>query len=207
VTGVGLCFHHDHFDKRAAKCEPPCTWLGKKQYRRQLFPVNAVILIYLADSVTGQTFLADTGAAVSVYPHNGLVSAADSFLTGPDNKPIKSWGTVTKLLCFGSHKFSCTFIRAAICRPILGVHFLAQHKLLGDAAARRVLGATSLRPLAIPGRRSAFLAAVKSFSGAIRTLLTAFPTIISNGRSRPQPRHGVEHVVVTAGPPIWIWRS
>jgi hypothetical protein len=127
-------------------------------------------------------------------------------LTGPDNKPIKSWGTVTKLLCFGGQKFSCTFIRAAVCQAILGVDFLAQHKLLVDAAARRVLLATSLRPLAplaIPGRRSAFLAAVQSFSGAIRTLLAAFPTVISDGRSRPQPRHGVEHVVVTAGPPIF----
>jgi hypothetical protein len=86
------------------------------------------------------------------------------------------------------------------------VDFLAQHKLLVDAAARRVLLATSLRLLAPPGipcRRSAFLAAVKSFSDAIRTLLAAFPTVISDGCSRPQPRHGVEHVVVTTGPPIF----
>jgi hypothetical protein len=100
--------------------------VGKRDCCRQLFQLNAVgVLIYLADSVSGQTFLVDTGAAVSVYPHNGPVSAADSFLTGPDNKPIKSWGTVTKLLCFGGQKFSCTFIRAAVCRAILGVDFLA----------------------------------------------------------------------------------
>jgi Reverse transcriptase (RNA-dependent DNA polymerase) len=81
--------------------------------------------------------------------------------------------------------------------------------LLVDEAAHRVLLATSLRPLvppAIPGRSSAFLAAIKSFSGAIRTLLATFPTVISNGRSRPQPQHGVEHVVVTAGPPIFAKR-
>jgi hypothetical protein len=24
----GLCFYHDRFGKRAAKCEPPCTWSG-----------------------------------------------------------------------------------------------------------------------------------------------------------------------------------
>jgi hypothetical protein len=27
----GLCFYHDRFGKRAAKCEPPCTWLGNGQ--------------------------------------------------------------------------------------------------------------------------------------------------------------------------------
>jgi Reverse transcriptase (RNA-dependent DNA polymerase) len=157
-----------------------------------------------ADSVTGKTLLVDTGAAVSVYPHSGPAASANSFLTGPDNKPIKSCGTVTKLLWFGGRKFSCTFILAAVAKAILGVDFWAQHKLLVDAAAHRVLLATSLRPLAppsIPGRHTAFMAAVQSFSSEIRTLLATFPTVISN--SRPQPRHGVEHVVVTAGPPIF----
>jgi hypothetical protein len=125
--------------------------VGKRPGRRRLFQLNAVgVLIYLADSVTGGTFLVDTGAAVSVYPHNGPAATAESFLTGPDNKPIKSWGTITKLLCFGGRKFSCTFILAAVAKPILGVDFLAQHKLLVDAAARRVLLATSLQPLAPP---------------------------------------------------------
>jgi hypothetical protein len=121
--------------------------VGKRPGRRQLFQLNAVrVLIYLADSVSGRTFLVDTGAAVSVYPHSGPAAAADSFLMGPDYKPIKSWGTVTKLLCFGSRKFSCTFILAAVAKAILGVDFLAQHKLLVDAAARKVLLATSLGP-------------------------------------------------------------
>jgi hypothetical protein len=73
---------------------------GKRPDRRRLFQLNAVgVLIYLADSMTGKSFLVDMGAAVSVHPHSGpAAAAADSFLTGPDNKPIKSWGTVTKLL-------------------------------------------------------------------------------------------------------------
>jgi hypothetical protein len=180
---------------------------GKRSGRRRLFQLNAVgVLIYLADSVSSRTFLVDTGAAISVYSHSRPAATTDSFLTGPDNKPIKSWGTVTKLLCFAGRKFSCTFILAAVAKAILGVNFLAQHKLLMDAAARLVLLATSLRPLAppsIPGRLSTFLAAVKSFSSEICTLLAAFPTVISDGMSRPQPRPGVEHVLVTASPPIF----
>jgi hypothetical protein len=29
--GGALCFYHDRFGKRAAKCEPPCTWSGNGQ--------------------------------------------------------------------------------------------------------------------------------------------------------------------------------
>jgi Reverse transcriptase (RNA-dependent DNA polymerase) len=176
---------------------------GKRPGRRRICQLTAVgVLIYLKDSVTGGTFLVDTGIAVSVYPHRGPPAAAQRFLTGLDNRPILSWCTVTKKLCFNGQFFSCSFIG----RPILGVDFLARHRLLVDAYARRVLRATSLRPLAPPAaadRCSTFLAAVSAFSSAIRTLLAAFPSIISDGVSKPQPRHGVEHVVETTGQPVF----
>jgi hypothetical protein len=140
-----------------------------------------------------------------VFPHSGLSHKADSYLTGPDNKPIRSWGNKVITVCFGGHNFACDFVLAAVARPILGVDFLARHKLLVDAAARRVLSAASLQPLAAPtatGRRSPFLTAVSTFSSEIRTLLAAYPSVVSDGQSRPQPRHGVEHVVTTEGQPI-----
>jgi hypothetical protein len=85
------------------------------------------------------------------------------------------------------------------------MNFFARHKLLVNAYTRRVLRATSLRPLAPPAaadRRSTFLAAVSAFSSAIRSLLAAFPSIISDIVSKPQPRHRVEHVVETTGQPV-----
>jgi hypothetical protein len=115
------------------------------------------VLIYLTDSISKKTFLVDTGTAVSVFPHSGPTHKADSYLTGPDNKPIRSWGNKVITVCFGGRNFACEFVLAAVARPILGVDFLARHKLLVDAPARRVLSATSLRPLAAPtaaGRRS-----------------------------------------------------
>jgi Reverse transcriptase (RNA-dependent DNA polymerase) len=184
----GLCFYHDSFGKRAVKCQPPCSWSG----RGRIYQLNAVgVLIYLKDSVSGGTFLVDTGAAVSVYPHRGSPAAAQSFLSGPGNRPILSWGTVTKKLCFNGLFFSCSFILAAVSRPILDVDFLARHKLLVDAP-----------PLNAADRRTTFLAAVSAFSSAIRSLLAAFPSIISDGASKLQPCHGVEHMVETAGQPV-----
>jgi hypothetical protein len=59
------------------------------------------VLIFLHDSVNGGTILVDTVAAVNVYPHRGPLTAANSFLSGPDNRPILSWDRLFKKLCFG----------------------------------------------------------------------------------------------------------
>jgi hypothetical protein len=117
-----------------------------------------------------------------------------------------SWGRLVKKLCFGSQFYTCDFILAAVARPILGVDFLAQHRLLVEAAAQRVISAASLRPLAPPsqhGRRTPFSDAVSAFSATISTLLATFPSVISDCCSRPQPRHSVEHCIETSGPQIF----
>jgi hypothetical protein len=76
--------------------------------------------------------------------------------------------------------------------------------------ACKVLFAASLRPLAATattaasGRRSPFLTAVSTFSSKIRSLLASYPAVIRDGQSRPQPRHGVQHLVTTEGQSIFL---
>jgi hypothetical protein len=142
---------------------------------------------------------------VSVVPFRGRSATSTAYLTGPDNTVIPAWGTVQLQLRFGGQSFSGDFVQAAVSKPILGVDFLARHKLLVDASNRRVLHAKSLQPLAppsIPCRRSSFTASVGHITPAVRELLSAFPSVISDGQARPQPRHGVEHVVETTGQPL-----
>jgi hypothetical protein len=74
--------------------------------------VNALgSLIYLQDSSSKQQFLVDTGAAVSVLPHNFSLLPSGPLLSGADGKPISAWGTVSKKLNFGLHTFVVSFIR------------------------------------------------------------------------------------------------
>jgi hypothetical protein len=186
---------------------PAALWLaGKRTGRRWLGQLNAVgELIYLVEEGTGRTYLVDTGAAVSVVPFRGRSATATAYLTGPDNTVIPAWGSVQLQLRFGGRIFSGDFVQAAVSKPILGVDFLARHKLLVDAARHRVLDARSLQPLAppsIPCRHSPLAAAIGHIAPAVRELLTAFPKIVSDGNARPQPHHGVEHVVETTGQPL-----
>jgi len=162
-------------------------------------------LVYLQDSKSHTRYLVDTGAAVSVLPHSSPSPSSGQPLTGADGKPIASWGTVTRSLCFGIRTFLCTFILAAVSKPILGTDFLAAHRLLVDPFSRLVLDAVSLKPLsaAVAVLPSKFAAALCHITPAVRTLLASFPSIIGDGKATPRPLHGVRHSVETTGRPVF----
>ena len=181
--------------------------LGGKLGRRREQVSALGGLIFLQDSKTEQRFLVDTGAAVSVFPHKSSAPSSGIALTGADGKPIKSWGTVTRTLCFGLRTLLCTFILAAVSKPILGIDFLARHRLLVDPFARQVLDAVTLRPLgpafAAAPQRSRLTAALCHIAPAVRSILSAFPSIVGDGSGTPRPRHGVRHAVETSGRPVF----
>jgi len=162
-------------------------------------------LVFLQDQVSKKQFLVDTGASISVMPHKSESAPSGPPLAGADGKPILSWGKVTKNLCFGAQTFICTFLLAAVSRPILGVDFLAAHRLLVDPGTRTVLHAATLKPVgaAIAAVSSKFITAVSHIMPTVRSLLSRFPSIVGDGKGTPRPLHGVEHVVETTGRPVF----
>ena len=179
--------------------------LDKKLGRRR-GQVNALGgLIFLKDSKSGKDFLVDTGAAVSVLPHVSSDRPSGQPLAGADGKPIASWGTVKRTLSFGLRNFFCTFILAAVAKPILGMDFLAAHRLLVDPFSKLVLDAATLKPLgaAVAATPSRFAAALCNIAPSVRTLLAAFPAIVGDKAAAPRPLHGVKHVIETSGRPVF----
>jgi hypothetical protein len=162
-------------------------------------------LIFLEDSVSRQPFLVDTGAAVSVYPHHSSKAATGPPLVGADGKSIAAWGRVSKKLVFGAATFLCSFILAAVSKPILGVDFLAAHRLLVDPFTRTVLHAATLKPVgaAVAAAASQFSASISHIAPSIRTLLASFPGVVGDGSGTPRPLHGVTHSVETTGRPVF----
>ncbi len=82
-------------------------------------------LVYLQDDKSKQKFLVDTGAAVSVLPHKELSASSGPPLASADGKTIPS--CLTRSLSFAMSTFLCTFILAAVSKPILGTNLLSQH--------------------------------------------------------------------------------
>jgi hypothetical protein len=86
--------------------------------------------------------------------------------------------------------------------------FWHQHHLLVDPSAQQVLEACSLKPVSAaaasaPSGRSRFTASLCHVSPAVRSLLAAFPTVVSDGSGTPRPKHGVQHFIETTGRPIF----
>ena len=166
-------------------------------------------LIYLRDSLSGNTFLVDTGAAVSLIPHWSSRPATGPQLEGANGAPIKSWTAPSREVCFGGRKFKFPFLLAAVTRPILGNDFLAHFKLLVDPAGSKVLCAETLSDLSNPNvpvpanAISNLVAALTSAPPSIRRLLAAFPSIQAADLSHHRPLHGVEHVIETTGQPVF----
>ena len=165
---------------------------GKLDCRRG--QINALGgLVYLHDSKTKEKFLVDTGAAVSVLPHTSKDPSTGPPLSGADGKPIPSWGSVKKTLNFGVRAFLCTFILAAVSKPILGVDFLSANRLLVDPHFGQVLDANTLDPVTgsrSAARRSGLAASLCHVPPAVRSLLSAFPAIVGDGTGTPNPKHG-----------------
>ena len=114
---------------------------------------------------------------------------------------------VTKNLCFSIHTFLCTFILAAVSKPILGVDFLSAHRLLVDLFFCCVLDAATLRPVgpattASPPH-SCLTAALCHVAPAVPSLLASFPSIVRDGSGKPRPKHRVCHTIETTGCPVF----
>jgi RNase H-like domain found in reverse transcriptase/Reverse transcriptase (RNA-dependent DNA polymerase)/Integrase core domain/Integrase zinc binding domain len=163
-------------------------------------------LTCLRDDTSCSSFLVDTGAAVSVLPHHSTSPPSTTTLTGADGRPIPSWGATTRQLCFGARMFLCTFILAAVSRPILGSDFLSKYRLLVDSFSRTVLCSRTLKPLGPPSvafRRSPFIGAVARIPAFVRELLARFPSITTAVSGPPSPKHGVQHSIETQGRPVF----
>ena len=187
----------------------PLLLPGKLQSRRAPAQLNALpagtALMYLRDRLSGASYLVDTGAARSVLPCHSTAPPFGPRLVGADGRQIRSWGTRSVPLQFGSHRFTHEFLLASVDSPILGLDFLSSNHLLVDANARQVLFADSLVPLSAPGsvsQVSPLVAALLPVDPEVRSLLAEFPTIVSASLSHAAPRHGVLHSVETTGRPI-----
>jgi hypothetical protein len=55
-------------------------------------------------------------------------------LAGPNGSHIGCWGEEQRQLRFSGRTFQCSFLRADVSFPILGVDFLRSNKLLVDVA-------------------------------------------------------------------------
>ena len=79
-------------------------------------------LLYLYDDHNGLDFLVDTGATVSLFPHQSVQPCGPRRLCQADGSALPSWGRRNLKLSFAGREFNFSFLLAAVDRPILGIN-------------------------------------------------------------------------------------
>lgn len=163
-------------------------------------------LLYARDQYSGQSFLIDTGARVSVFPAKN--ADARSGRTGPplqaaNGTAIRSFGTRAISLVISGRKFKWNFVVANVTQPLLGADFLCAYNLMVDVKGQRLVDITTFSSVPLNCTQGQLLGVHSvSTDRTYTSLLAEFPEILTPTFSSSTARHGVELFIPTKGAPI-----
>ena len=164
-------------------------------------------MLYLRDDLSGQDFLVDTGAALSLFPCNSSAPPGPRRLRQADGSSLPSWGRRDISLQFGGHCFSWPFLLAAVDRPLIGADFISKNSWVVDLEGRQVLDGKTMSPIfsvsvPVPALADDDFSGRVDVDPRISSLLAEYDDIRGASFSDIKPLHGVEHHIVTTGPPV-----
>ena len=166
-------------------------------------------LFRVHDSQSGESYLVDTGAEISLLPqidYDRKFRTRGSPLRAANNTDIASFGERTKSLKLGSYIF-LSFNVADVSHPILGGDFLCYHGNLVDVRRRLLINAETFEnneAFAVSDKVPS-VSDVKLSSAAqdFKRLIDERPALTCPTFSNATPRHGVEHHILTEGAPVF----
>ena len=163
----------------------------------------------VCDRRTGKSYLVDTGADVSVFPASALDKSSrvpTSSLIAANGSSIATWGQRTIPLTFdGQRTFSQVFYLADVTQPILGADFFINNHLAIDLRGRRLIDLDTCSTWAADSVAASSVTIAGLSTRPLNTisrLLQEFPEVLVPRFDSGINKHGVEHHIVTHGPPV-----
>ena len=166
------------------------------------------ILLHIRDPISGDQFLIDTVAEVSVVPptsnERSRPRPTRTGLVAANGSPIKSFGTRQSSIKLNNQLYSWKFHIADVHQAILGADFLQAKGFLVDLKRRRIIQPDKLQIVKgffkeVP---SGICSISKASSNEFAKLLHGRAELITPTFSLEIPKHGVQHHIVTHGPPV-----
>ena len=162
---------------------------------------------FLYDKITKTWSLMDSGAQVNLWPKpEGAVEDKSVVLIGANKKRIPAYGVAEKTVRFGRYKkYKTQVIYADISKAILGDRFLREHKLVYDSDAGTIFDKVS---------KQTYQTRIKQFCTEIEAaeveekqkfpefINEHYPELLKHDFTAEQPKNGVQHRIITQGPPI-----
>ena len=164
-------------------------------------------LLHVKDTISGAHFLIDTGAEVSIVPPTAsdLHRPPNLALVAANGSRIKSFGTRQMTLKVNGVRYNWRFQIADVNKPIIGADFIRAFNLLVDLTGRRLVqpdGPSSIKGVLrqVPSDICNIVRAVST--NDFEALLKSRPELSTPTFSFSAPKHGVQHHIVTNGPPV-----
>lgn len=160
--------------------------------------------LFIFDKVSGTKFLIDTGADVSVIPHQGrkTVSPTDIKIYAANGTHIDNYGDRLITLDLGLRRpFQWRFCVANVSKPIIGADFIGHFGLLVDLKNRQLIDAkTNLTSRGF--RTSTSLGSISSmaYHSPYAGLLAQYSDVISPTHLTRRSNRTVTHHIVTSEP-------
>lgn len=162
--------------------------------------------LFVTDRATGDRYLVDTGATISVYPAKSRDRLTESSfrLYAANGTIIKTYGETRKTLNISLRRpLAWDFVLANVSHPIIGADFLFHHSILVDLKGRQLVdGLTGLTSRANLARSTAPSVFAVPQGEWYYELLQKYPKVTRPSSVLQEPRHNVEHVIETKGPPV-----
>ena len=158
------------------------------------------------DHITGTAYLIDTGADISVFPTSAFerrTLTPTQPLSAANNTSIKTWGKRKLSMTLGENKrFVHDFHLADVKRPILGADFFINHGFLIDLKGKRLLS-RDYAVIKLKEANAPLTLAGLSFhvKDSYSDLVLHFPDILTPRFDTTVNKHGIEHHIITDGPP------
>ncbi|GFN94719.1 transposon ty3-g Gag-Pol polyprotein [Plakobranchus ocellatus] len=154
----------------------------------------------------GRSYLVDTGAEVSVYPasvQERKSQPPSSTLTAANGTSIHTWGKRKVFLAIGQKgQYQHEFYLADVTRPILGADFFIKHGLAIDLRGKRLLSIDNMSILLRETKSPLTLSGLGfPLKHEYDSLLQQFPELLTPHFHQCNNKHGVEHHIITQGPP------
>ena len=137
--------------------------------------------ISIVDSISGRSFLIDSGADECVFPAtaNDRRLQRTTDLVAANGSTIHTYGKRQLEVSFGSGPpFHHSFWIATIRRPILGADFFTSHGLLIDMPRRRLLSSSGAVFQAVPTSPPSISGLWLPTSGPYEAILKGFPSLL-----------------------------
>ena len=163
-------------------------------------------LLRITDSKSGDKWLVDGGAMISIVPASDELKAkgpTGAQLKAANGTPIDTYGRCFHTINLVNRQFPYEFIIANVQQKILGADFLSDYYLAPNHRDGSLIDLETFDtiPATLAEGVSSPISHIEANNRFYR-LLDSFPTITTPAFTTKLPQHGVKHHIPTDGPPV-----